>query len=213
MGLLKRHIDKKQSKINLKNREKLTNYEPVLICSNCLAGYIYHWLGLQFHSPFINLWMTNEDFITMLEGDLKTFLSSPINEVKNCKEKYPVGEINGVKIHFMHYKDFNTAIEAWNRRKERINFNNVGILFPNFEGNENILQRFEELPYNNKVVFVDKPCKYESAYYIKGYKFYKKFMKKVNPKLVPNIFKCQNYLTGKRFVDQFDYVSFINSLK
>lgn len=213
MGLLKIYIEKRQDKINLKNRTKLSNHEPVLICSNCLGTYIYHWLGLKFHSPFINLWMTNEDFITMLEGGVEKFLSSPIKQVKNCKEKYPVGEINGVKIYFMHYKDFKSAIEAWERRKKRIDFNNIGILFSSFKGDEDILRRFDQLPYKNKVVFVDKPSKYKSAYYIKGYRFYKKIMKIIKPKMVPNLFKNQNYITGKRFIDQFDYISFINSLK
>jgi len=213
MGLLKKHIEKRQNKINLKNRERLTNNEPVLICSNCLGGYIYHWLGLKFHSPFINLWMTNEDFIAMLEMGLEKFLYLPIKEVKDSKEKYPVGEIDGIKIYFMHYKNFDEAVEAWNRRKERVDLDNVGILFSSFKGDEDIIRRFDKLPYKNKVIFVEEPSEYKSAYYIKGYKLYKKIMKKLKPKMVPNLFKNQNCLTGKRFIDQFDYVSFINSLK
>lgn len=54
MNFIKNYVIKKQDVINSCNRNKLTNKTPALICSNCLGGYIYHWLGLQFSSPFIN---------------------------------------------------------------------------------------------------------------------------------------------------------------
>ena len=57
-----------QERINRKNRSKLTNLSPSLVCSNCTGGFLYHWLGLRFYSPFINLYMTNEDFLTALEN-------------------------------------------------------------------------------------------------------------------------------------------------
>ena len=95
-----------QERINRKNRSKLTNLSPSLVCSNCTGGFLYHWLGLRFYSPFINLYMTNEDFLTALENwDL--FIHSEIKEVKNSGFDYPVGEgLLGVKIHFVHYKAF-----------------------------------------------------------------------------------------------------------
>ena len=91
-----------QERINRKNRSKLTNLSPSLVCSNCTGGFLYHWLGLRFYSPFINLYMTNEDFLTALENwDL--FIHSEIKEVKNSGFDYPVGEgLLGVKIHFVH---------------------------------------------------------------------------------------------------------------
>lgn len=54
--------------INWKNRLRLRNRMPSIIASQCTGGFIYHWLGLQFKSPFINLWLDNESFVTMLEN-------------------------------------------------------------------------------------------------------------------------------------------------
>lgn len=210
-SIIKKYIDQKENMINSRNKERLENSNASIICSNCLGGYIYHWLGMQFQSPFINLWQTNEEFITMLEN-LETFLNSPIQEVQDSGVNYPVGEANGIKIYFMHYDNFDDAVETWNRRKERIDFNKMGILFSNFEGDEQLLRRFDALPFKHKVVFVDKPCQYKSAFYIKGFRMYKKVYKILKPNSVPNLFQTQNLLTGKRFIDQFDYVDFINSL-
>ena len=37
-----------QERINRKNRNKLTNLSPSLVCSNCTGGFLYHWLRLRF---------------------------------------------------------------------------------------------------------------------------------------------------------------------
>ena len=193
-----------QNRINKKNRMKLTNKMPSLICSNCTGGILYHWLGLQFRSPFINLYMTSEDFITAMEN-LPEFLESEIKELKDSGYNYPVGVgAYNTKIHFMHYDTFEQAIKKWNERKERVNFNNIGIMLTNFGGGEqrmDLLQRFEALPYKHKVVFTRVPVEgVKSAFYIKGNRKKK------------NLYATQ-YITGKRYIDQFDYIGFINHLE
>lgn len=52
--------------INRRYRKRLKNTNVTLITSNCAGGIIYHWLGLKFNSPFINLWLTNDDYIRAL---------------------------------------------------------------------------------------------------------------------------------------------------
>lgn len=80
-----------QGKINTRNRRKLLNFTPVLVCSNCTGGFIYHWLRLRFMSPFINLYISNEDFLTALEN-WREFINSNVKEVK-ADTQYPVGQI------------------------------------------------------------------------------------------------------------------------
>lgn len=70
-----------QDRINRRNQKKLKNMKPCLVCSNCTGGFLYHWLGLRFNSPFINLYLTPEDFVTALES-WSEFISSPIEELK-----------------------------------------------------------------------------------------------------------------------------------
>ena len=77
-------------------------------------------------------------------------------------------------------------------------------MLTNGGGDEQILERFERLPFQNKVVFVNKPFpEYSSAFFVKNYEDVKNG--KVN-----TIWRTQNVLTGKRYIDQFDYVAFFN---
>lgn len=111
-------IEWRQNFINKINRRRLKNLNPTLICSNCTGGVIYHWLGLQFNSPFINLYMDNNDFIFAMEN-FESFINQDIVEDFASDNCYPVGiGYGGVKVHFMHYKSFSEANSKWNERKK-----------------------------------------------------------------------------------------------
>lgn len=198
MESLKQYL---QERINKKNRKRLKNTTPSLICNNCLGGFIYHWLGLKFNSPFINLYLEDNDFLLALEN-LKDFLACDIKEVKNSYKDYPVGcGYRGIKIHFMHYASFDEAYAKWNERKLRVDYNNIRVIMSNKDGyDDGVIERFDSLKYE-KVIFVDKVYpQFKSAYYIKG-------LDRIRGK--KNIYSTQ-YINGKRYVDQFDYVKFIN---
>ena len=132
--IIKSYVTKKQREIDSSNRIRLKNKDISLICSNCAGGIIYHWLGLRFNSPFINLFMTGEDYIKALEN-WEDFLNAEIVEDTTGDETYPVGiGYLGIKIHFMHYVAFDEAIEKWNQRKVRINSDNIAFMFTNYAG-------------------------------------------------------------------------------
>lgn len=159
-----------QKRINNRNRKKLTNTSPTLICSNCTGGFLYHWLGLRFYSPFINLYMTNDDFLTALEN-WEAFINTEIEEVEKSSYNYPVGRgYNGVKIHFVHYKTFTDAITKWKERCLRINPDNMAVMLTNWDGDFNIIERFDRLSFKHKVIFVDKPyTQFKSTFHLKGF--------------------------------------------
>ena len=210
---VKSHLLKKQNEIDSANRARLKNKDISLICSNCTGGIIYHWLGLKFNSPFINLYMTGEEYIKALEN-WKEFLDAEIVEDTSADETYPVGiGYSGIKIHFMHYVTFDEALKKWNQRKVRIKSDNIAFMFTNYAGGYTLLERFDRLPFQHKVVFTDE--KYpdiKSAVYLKGFKRFCKLYRKFKKNGVPNIWMTQNLITGKRFIDQFDYVSWFNSI-
>ena len=132
--IVKSYVTKRQNEIDSSNRARLKNKDVTLICSNCAGGIIYHWLGLKFNSPFINLYMTGEDYIKALEN-WQDFLNTEIVEDKSGDETYPVGiGYSGIKIRFMHYINFKDAIEKWNQRKTRINPDNIAFMFTNYAG-------------------------------------------------------------------------------
>lgn len=122
----------RQDKINANNRKRLTNQTPTLICSNCCGGLLYHWLGLKFQSPFINLYMNNEDFLTAMEN-FDEFINGEIIEDKNSDKEFPVGiGVHGERIYFMHYPNFSYAIEKWKERVKRIDRNNMAVMMTNY---------------------------------------------------------------------------------
>lgn len=51
-----------------KQRKRLVNKDICLIASNCNGAMILHDLGLQFKSPFVNLWLRPKDFIKLLSS-------------------------------------------------------------------------------------------------------------------------------------------------
>lgn len=132
--IIKTPVEFYQSHINRKNRRKLTNRTPTIISSNCTGGILYHWLGLQFKSPFINLWMTNDDFLTAMEN-FSEFIHTPIKEFKDTTKSYPVGiGAHGVKIYFQHYRSWNEAISKWEERMQRIDTSNMVVMLSNYNG-------------------------------------------------------------------------------
>lgn len=213
-SLVQKHVKKCQNRIDAANRERLTNRDFTLICSNCAGGILYHNLGLQFRSPFINLYMSNEDFLFALEH-WQEFLATELLEDVHAGESYPVGiGYGGVKIHFMHYRSFEDAVVKWNARKNRIDMNHAAVMLTNFGGDYAVLERFEKLPYAHKVAFTrEEYPEFESVVCLKGFKQYAERMEKNDRGGVPNIWFTQSRLTGRRFIDQFDYVSFFNGLK
>lgn len=195
-------------RINRHNRKRLTNFSPTIIASDCTGGIIYKWLGLKFNSPFINLYMDNNDFMTALEN-FDDFIGGDILEDKGAIKPYPIGiGEHGEKIHFMHYPDFATAVKKWNERKARIDKQNMGIIFSNLgEGHsaatskEKIIKRFQKLDFKNKIILSYESCGILESYQLKGYESQSHI----------NICYYDRY--GKRPIDQFDYVGFINSFQ
>jgi uncharacterized protein (DUF1919 family) len=49
--------------INPYHRRMLCNYDVSILCNNCVGAVIIHELGLQFRSPFVNLWLYPKDYI------------------------------------------------------------------------------------------------------------------------------------------------------
>lgn len=204
-------------RINRNNRARLTNTSPTLICPSCIGGFIYHWLGLQFRSPFINLFMENDDFITAMEN-FDEFFASPLVEDKSGLYEYPVGlGAHGERIHFLHYRDFATAVEAWDRRKARIDKSNMAVILSNlgcgiegkgksreevYRGKAAAVERFNRLPFKNKLVFSDEDIKLPGVVYFKHYKSYPQY----------DLFRLDRRSFLRRYIDRFDYVGFINSL-
>lgn len=207
MNNLKRKIKNLINKIKRRNiiksyKKQLNNKDFTLISSNCNGSFIMHDLGVKFNSPTINLFILPKDFNKFIKN-LDEYLNYELLEVRDDNIKYPIGKLNDIYIYFKHYNNFNEAKEKWDIRKKRINKNNLFILSTDRDGcSYRDIEEFDNLPYKNKVIFTHKYYPHiKSAYYIKGFEKDKEV----------GILSCFEGMTGRRYLDQFDYISWFNN--
>ena len=194
-----------REQINKKNRQRLNNKDFSLVSSNCNGALILHDLGIRFNSPFVNLWIRPKDFIRLC-SNLKFYLASPVLFVTEEGIDYPVGLLRDIKIYFQHYHTQAEALEKWESRINRMNYDNVFFLFSDRDGctYEDLLE-FDRLDIKNKIVFTHKPYpEIESSFYIKGFETLDS---------IGNCFEIMPHHLGKKYYDQFDYVGWFNEGK
>ena len=156
-----------EKSMNKRARRRLKNDNFSILCSNCIGGTIYHRLGKEFLTPTINLWLTQGDFIKFAV-DVKHYVSLPLEFIKKEDINYPVAKLDDITIHFNHAKTEEEAAENWNRRKERINYDNLYLILY-YRDNYTIedIRRIEQANCRGKVVLTNKKIPLEYAYYIK----------------------------------------------
>ena len=138
-----------------------------IIANNCWGGFTYHSLQLKMMSPFINLVVMPDDYLKML-SNLRYYMEQEPCFVKEeyeptLQRNYPVIRFGDVDVYFLHYIDFDDAVENWNRRKKRLNYDNlfVEMIIDTYEQ----IERFVQLPYQHKVGFTTVPCDEECVIY------------------------------------------------
>jgi len=142
-----------------------------IIAINCWGGYTYSSLHHEFLSPFINMYLTEEEYIKLLENfdwymeqDL-IFKEEIFDELMGVR--HPVGLLGDVSLYLNHYDSFEMAYEKWGERKNRINKNNLFVMM--YTCDKSVLERFAQLPFEKKVCFVpfesDVPCAVDISAY------------------------------------------------
>ena len=142
-----------RSNLNKEIQKKLNGIEFSIFSNNCLAGSFYHDSGRKFTTPTINLSFDGPDFIRFLEKPQHYLCIDP--KFIQTDKPFPVGLIDDIEINFVHYKTEQDALDAWNRRKTRIVWENLFIVATDHDGLylPEMLERFDALPYTNKIMF------------------------------------------------------------
>lgn len=182
---------------------RLNNSRFSIIASNCVGSIIYHDLGLPFLSPTISLTIGMDDFIKFVEN-LEWYIEKEIVELKG-DYGYPVDILEDIRINFVHYESFEEGVQKWEERKKRIQWDNLFIIGTERQGcTYKILQRFDNLSYRNKVIFthIQYP-EIKSAYYIKGFE--------KEPE-IGNLLRFKDQFLIRRYLDDFDYVKFFDTV-
>lgn len=188
-------------KFYLKTKKKeLSNKTPSVFSSNCVGCMVLHDLSLQFNSPFVNLYLTAKDYLKFL-SDPQKYLDAEFEEITSDKP-YPVGKLLDLTFYFVHYSSFDEAVTAFKRRAKRINFDNLFVIFSERDGCDyKDLEIFDNLPFENKVVFTHKPySEIKSSFYISGFE-------KENE--LGSILSWDKKI-GRKIYDRFDFVKWFN---
>lgn len=193
--------------LNRKYRKKLKNHDFSIICSDCTAGCICKDLKMRMNSPTRNFYFNADDYIKFCQNIDYYLELVPEEYTGNYEEdgrEYLMAELGDLKLFLVHYDSVSQFKEEWNRRKKRINKENIYFLMNdrNF-CTEKHIKAFDELPYKNKICFthIEYP-QYKSTYYIEGSES-DSYLKPVT-----------NYVHEwwiKRYYDDFDFVNWINN--
>lgn len=185
-----------------RKKNRLKNKDFSIIASNCKGTFMYYDMRIRYLTPTVNLVIEMNDFVKLAEN-LEAYMEKEIVKLES-DVPYPTGMLDDIKIMFMHYPTFEEGVEKWNERKKRINWENLFIVGTEKDGcTYETIQRFDRLPYENKVIFthIEYP-EFSSAYYIEG------FEERDEIGVLTN-YKEQFW--KRRYLDDFDYVNFLNS--
>lgn len=163
--------------LNKRLKGNVTNKDFTIFSNNCWAAEVYKELDIKYQTPMVGLYVLPDDYVKMLEN-LQTYMQYELNFMKKSeKNTYPIGLLHDVELHFMHYKTEEEANEKWNRRKERINYDN---LFIELSDRDNLsietYKRFNKLTYKKICFVTSEKYKGENTILIKEAKKYGRMM-------------------------------------
>ncbi|WP_026516938.1 DUF1919 domain-containing protein [Butyrivibrio sp. MC2021] len=162
-------INKLMRQINHdKWKSELFNNDFTIISNNCWGGMVYESYGMKKLSPTVGLYFMASDYVKFVYN-IKNYINEPLVMISPEESKYkdnfmapgskrcPIGLLNDIEIMFLHYKDNDDAIDKWNRRIDRINWDNLLFKFNDQNGcTEDDLKKFLELDSHNKLFFTCK---------------------------------------------------------
>ncbi len=213
MNLRKRLAEKIarcREKLYLKGlRKRNKNIAPSIICNNCVGGVISHNLGLRFNSPTVNLFIGQKDYLAFCIN-LKDYLGAELIECPDVDRPYPVGmlrpsnhELPSIKIFFQHYATFKEAKKKWEDRSSRVDFNNLFFIWEVYDSLTPMedVKTFDNLPIKKLVIAHSGHPELKNAVQVHCYE---------NDMPVAQILNYKGR-SGKRYLEEVDYVSFLNS--
>lgn len=140
-----RQLRNRRDALAARMKTQLREQDFSVISQNCIGGVLYHDMGLQFLSPTVNLFFTAPDFVRFVLN-LEHYLD--IDPIMAWDETYPVGNIEDITIHFMHYGTCAEARQDWNRRKARIDKEKILVLCTDMEGfTQDVFAQWQKITY------------------------------------------------------------------
>lgn len=140
-----------------------------IISNNCWGTFVYQRLGVEYASPFVNLFIAPDCYLRLLR-DLPGYLAQPLGFVPHSKHafinalrtehknSYPIATLGDIELQMLHYDSPEQAAEEWARRVQRVDYSRLMVKFDdtNNATAEQVLE-FHAMPYARKVCFVGVP--------------------------------------------------------
>lgn len=147
----------------------LKNKEFCIISNNCWGNRLYSIVKREYNTPFVGLYLLPEDYIKFI-NNLESNVSIELKDkhFNSNATDYPLADINGCTIHFLHYKDQSEAIDKWNRRRLRLishinahGLNSIIFKFCTINDNSTLaLEEFDTLELTRKILITRNLSKY-----------------------------------------------------
>lgn len=151
---------------NLMRYLEVKSSNLTIIAESCYGSTFSHALGLEFRSPFVNLRISPKDYLKILNNPMK-YLTGKVEICEDTTLTHDdriswgiIGEPllkleNDVNVHCVHIGNSEDALYQWNRRRIRINYDNI--LYMMIIETEEELKEFQNVKGIRKVGFYHKP--------------------------------------------------------
>lgn len=137
-----------------------------IVSDDCWGGVLYHSLGLEFNTPFINFAVGHDSYFNLI-SNIEYNLKLPL-ELKESEYGLIKGYLgSNIEINFNHDFSKNDIMSKWNRRLERFNFQNYFVKMT--INNDKEAYKFESLDVKNKIGFYYKDFNLDSIIVIKNW--------------------------------------------
>jgi len=161
----------------------IANSELSIVSNNCWGGILFNTLGLEYRSPFKNVSFSDEDYIRLLENFNYYMEASPRWDGDwdidtNSGKQIPLLWLNDVRIRCNHELNPDEAIKTWNRRRKKINYENL--LFEMYTESRTVAERFDALNLGNRICFTPFETSMETCVTITKESVDKKYFETIN---------------------------------
>lgn len=184
-----------------RQRRRLKNRNFSLLTGNCIGGYLYHQLGLRFTSPTINMMILNQDFKKLVMTPRKYMKLTPTPCTDPRYPTVPSAALGDIILHFTHYNTTEEGIAAWEKRKHRIDYDNLYVIISDIDLTRKDIEELQYAGCKKIVVMTSKDYGYNHCLYMPAYEGRERVGELLG-----------KTLSGKwRFEKYFDFIGWVNS--
>lgn len=204
----------KQPLFDFKRYVSLIENPVTILSDDCWGGYAYNRLKLPFSSPLINIFWDRDEYAKFIQKPLFYLNTDLQMESDGDLEKgiYPIGRIgtatDSVTMKFVHNIDFAEAKEQWDRRRKRINPNNLFIKM-GFSSNIDEEKCLKYISAFNSVEYKKVLFYYNKNLSIDGQMLTNRFLWRQKSGNRVDFFDYNEYLRGSYFWD-LDLLKMLN---